>query len=584
MRVFCPEHKRSFFAPRVSPIKCENRGHVLGELDLNGSAQSSFQFQWQYCCNCEHFSPIDFDDHGLQRCPVCNRRTSTLFLCDQCGMVAFESNTPLQTKNFTLSAEGVPHPCCPGCLQPASADLREHTCDDLEISYVTGLNVCPICRERLDVGPAFPSSVREYLKRTKAANKLFVTFDYETELFVLIEDGEFVVVSNNDDSGRTFLIPRSTQLAGSRDFYELYQDYYHCAAPQSGEINIAEPALVVETGDGWKFEATGILLVVADVPKTTARFAPRGPFARETRALPVDLASHPAEERVEEKSVPVAPETASVTPCSFCETLVEAKYAFCWKCGHPRGSKAPGPGVHPERSRVLVSMEDEPEDVPEPKNSFLSRPRSWASSLPQQRSTKSNGVLKLFSIVVAGLLFGFVSLVVLMRSNATVPTTAASQTVAPAVQASSIAPSSEPAPTVEMKPVSAQLPSTTVEDTELERLRQMRSAANASDRSKILQRFAETERKYARDYRFAYERARVVVGLKKNFRGEAFAALARAAQKAIHSGKAVEMLQSLNKDKDGDFQKLSHERREWSQLQKALKSKDVSVLDVEEGL
>ena len=44
------------------------------------------------------------------------------------------------------------------------------------------------------------------------------------------------------------------------------------------------------------------------------------------------------------------------------------------------------------------------------------------------------------------------------------------------------------------------------------------------------------------------------------------------------------MLQSLNKDKDGDFQKLSHERREWSQLQKALKSKDVSVLDVEEGL
>jgi hypothetical protein len=136
MRVFCPEHKRSFFAPRVSPIKCENRGHVLGELNFNGDAPSSFQFQWQYCCNCEHFSLIDFDSPGLQRCPVCTRRTSTLFLCDQCGIVTFESSTPLQTKNFTLSAEGVPHPCCPGCLRPASADLREHTCDDAEISFV----------------------------------------------------------------------------------------------------------------------------------------------------------------------------------------------------------------------------------------------------------------------------------------------------------------------------------------------------------------------------------------------------------------------------------------------------------------
>ena len=583
MRVFCPEHKRSFFAPRVSPIKCENRGHVLGELNFNGDAQSSFQFKWQYCCNCEHFSLTDFDSPGLQRCPVCTRRSSTLFLCDQCGIVTFESSTPLQTKNFTLSAEGFPHPCCPGCLLPASADLREHTCDDAEISFVTGLKVCPICRERLDVRPDFPSSVRDYLKRTRAANKVYVTFDYETELFVLIEDGEFVVVSNNDDSGRTFLIPRSGQLSAPRDFYELYQDYYHCSAPQSGEINIAEPALVVEANEGWKFEAAGILLVVGEAVKTRAHQEP-GAFARETRAIPANLVSQPVEPRVEEKSVPVAPETAAVTPCSFCETLVEAKYAFCWKCGHPRGSKAPGPGFHPERSRVLVSMEDEPEDIPEQKNSVVPR-LSWSSALPLNRSTRSNGgILKLFSIVVGGLLFGFLSLVALMRSNATVPVTPTNQPATPAVQTSTVATNSEPAPTAEMKPVSAQLPAITAEDAELERLRQMRSAANSSDRSKILQRFAETERKYARDYRFAYERARVVVGLKRNFRGEAFAALARAAQKAIDSGKAVEMLQNLNKDKDGDFQKLSHERREWAQLQKALKTKDVSVLDAEEGL
>jgi hypothetical protein len=547
-------------------------------LNFNGDAKSSFQFQWQYCCNCEHFSLADFDNPGLQRCPVCTRRASTLFLCDQCGIVTFESSTPLQTKNFTLSAEGVPHPCCPGCLLPASADLREHVCDDAEISFVTGLKVCPICRERLDVRPAFPSSVRNYLKRTRAANKVYVTFDYETELFVLIEDGEFVVVSNNDDSGRTFLVPRSGQLSAPRDFYELYQDYYHCANPQSGEINIAEPALVVETGDGWKFEAAGILLIVGEAGKTQVGHEPSA-FPRETRGVQTDHVAQPAEARVEEKVVPVTTETAAVAPCKFCETLVEAKYAFCWKCGHPRGSKAPGPGLHPERSRVLVSMEDDSEDIPEPKP----RP-SWASALPLQRSTKSSrGILKLFSIVVAGLLFGFLSLVALMRSNATVPATTADQPATPAVQTSTTAPNSEPAPTAEMKPVAAQIPASTSEDTELERLRQMRTANNASDRSKILQRFAETERKYARDYRFPYERARVVVGLKKNYREEAFAALARAAQKAIDSGKAVEMLQSLNKDKDGDFQKLSHDRREWSQLQKALKNKDVRGLDVEAG-
>src|SRR6266581_1567876 len=120
MKVFCPEHKRGFFAPRQSPIKCENRGHILGELDFEGAAQ----------------------------------------------------------------------PSCPGCLQATSADLREHTCDGLGASFITALSSCPICQERLDIGPSFPSSVARYLKRTKAANKVNVTFDYETELFVPVEDGE----------------------------------------------------------------------------------------------------------------------------------------------------------------------------------------------------------------------------------------------------------------------------------------------------------------------------------------------------------------------------------------------------------
>ena len=158
MRVFCPEHKRGFFAPRQSPIKCENRGHVLGTLDFEGESRQPAEIRWQYCCNCEHFCPVDFAQYGLERCPVCTRRSSLLYLCDRCHVISFESNTPLQTKNFTLNADGVPQPSCPGCLHSASADLHEHNCEALDTTFITALNTCPVCEERLDVAPSFPAS------------------------------------------------------------------------------------------------------------------------------------------------------------------------------------------------------------------------------------------------------------------------------------------------------------------------------------------------------------------------------------------------------------------------------------------
>ena len=122
---------------------------------------------------------------------------------------------------------------------------------------------------------------------------------------------------------------------------------------------------------------------------------------------------------------------------------------------------------------------------------------------------------------------------------------------------------------------------TKAEDAALERLRQMRTTEH-SDRSKMLQKFSETERKYATDYRFPYERARVLATERKKKSHEAaLAALARAAQVAIHFGKASEMLQNMNKDSAGDFQNISHGYREWTQLQKALKTNDASVVTEE---
>src|SRR5215831_13002033 len=103
MKVFCPEHKKGFFAPRQSPIRCENRGHVLGHFDFAGEARPQVELQWQYCCNCEHFSPVS-SQLGVERCPVCTRRTSLLYVCDRCCTISFEAETPLEAKNFTITS------------------------------------------------------------------------------------------------------------------------------------------------------------------------------------------------------------------------------------------------------------------------------------------------------------------------------------------------------------------------------------------------------------------------------------------------------------------------------------------------
>jgi len=89
----------------------------------------------------------------------------------------------------------------------------------------------------------------------------------------------------------------------------------------------------------------------------------------------------------------------------------------------------------------------------------------------------------------------------------------------------------------------------------------------------------KVENQYPRDYRFPYERAKLAV--KGARRTEAFKALNVAAEKAIHTGKANEMLNGLEEDKSGDFSKISQGRYEWSRLVAALKRKDTSLLSGE---
>jgi hypothetical protein len=584
MRVFCPEHKRGFFAPRQSPIKCENRGHLLGALDFDGEGRVSPEVLWQYCCNCEHFAPVDFQQSGLERCPVCTRRSSLLYLCDRCHVISFESNTPLQTKNFTLNADGVPQPSCPGCLRSATADQHEHFCEQLGATFITPLDTCPVCEERLDLVPSFPSSVTLYLKRTRAAHKVNVTFDYETESFMPVEDGEFVVVTSNDPAA---VLPRAQRFATRRDFYEYYQDYYHCPNPDAGEVQIVQPATVVRAGQGWKLETTGALEVVVDEPpkklpqKPLQNIAP--PVLREEVVAPPPRASEPAPVAVETKK------ESTETPCTECGALVESRYAFCWKCGHsltPESKQSrPNRSHNSPPGSLLASalIEDDELTVQHEMRAPSATVLPWAAPRHDEHPSSSRGsVLKLMAIGGVALLVALLGLFGLTRSDSQV----ASETTTPAptiAENKPVVPTETAQPAVHTQFVneapSQPSPSISPEDELLARLRERRMTATTQERPKVFEAFAKIERKYPRDYRFPYERAKLAAkGAKSESRSEAFKALSVAAERAISAGKAGEMLTGLETDKAGDFHRLAQGRQEWSRLVVALKRKDTSLL------
>lgn len=601
MRVFCPEHKRGFFAPRQSPVKCENRGHLLGELDFEGLGKHPVEIRWQYCCNCEHFCPIDFDREGLERCPVCTRKSSQLYLCDKCHLISFESNTPLDIKNFSLTAEGVPQPSCPGCLRQAPADLHEHACDELGASFITALGTCPICDDRLDVAPAFPSTVAQYLKRTKSAHKLNVTFDYETESFVPVEDGEFVVVNNGDPNTQPIVLPRAPRFSARRDFYEFYQDYYHCPKPDAGEVKILRPAAVAPAGGGWRLQSSGLLEVISDQPKqkpiepaAPAPLPPQPAPQAMPQVKPQERPQQRPQERLEEPppraaAPPIRKEEPTVKMCAHCGATIESKYAFCWKCGSALNAHSNGPVV--VRSKPLPLPVDDDEmtvqhdtqhDVQGGANPMF----SWTMPKPQEHPSSSRGsVLKLMGIGAVAFLLLALGLFGLMRTEPQVASAtsepAATEPAAtqPAAQTTQPAPAAaQPTATVtEEKP-----PQPVTPEDELKKLREKRIDANPSERSKIFQAIAKVEKQYPRDYRFPYERAKLAAnGSKPASRNEAFKALSVAAEKAISTGKANEMLNGLEADKSGDFQKLAQGRQEWTRLVAALKRKDMSLLSRE---
>jgi hypothetical protein len=313
----------------------------------------------------------------------------------------------------------------------------------------------------------------------------------------------------------------------------------------------------------------------------------------------------PAPPRIEPRIEPAAPQRESrpvvaepeaqpdVTPCSDCGALVESRYSFCWKCGNPLTSQTrQSRGNGPTHGTLLSSAIEDDELTVQHEMRPASTPLfSWSSPPRTEHPSSSRGsVLKLMAIGGVALLLLSLGLFGLTRSAA--PVTTATSTPAPngaaetqpqqqpPATAATTAPASTGAPqSASTDPQAQPSPNVNPEDELLARLRERRMTASGSERSKIFEVFAKIERRYPRDYRFPYERAKLAVkGSQGDSRDEAFKALSVAAERAISAGKANEMLNGLESDKEGDFHRLAQGRQEWTRLVVALKRKDPSLL------
>jgi hypothetical protein len=540
MIVFCPLHKKDFLAPRRNPIRCENKFHELGTLDFDGRGKKPVDAGWEYCCNCEHFWPMGPEHNGGVNCPVCARQISLRYLCDRCYTISLESPSKEEIKNFWLTTDGAPQPACPGCLEPPAGVLREHECASLGSSLVTALRACPLCNEPIGDPPSFPSLVDDYLENVKRYKP--VGIDYELNLLVPDDDGEFALILNGQGARHPMVLPRMSHFASKREFYETYQDFYHCEAPAAGRLMVLYPAVAVRVEGGWQLREAGKLEVVAVHQGEGAEGIQYRPGGEGGGSLE---AARPASDPPE-------------VECSRCGTIGSSRNAFCWHCGNPLRQQPELHGVPESEARS-----DQSDEAVNGKVDSRVVPSIFAAVAQRPNSSLS---LRTRTLIVAGLaaLVSFLLIALVMRYNPSTGETASPQ--------ATVEPTPSPAPPAQTQEVPARSA-----DEELNRLRGRLAESSPTDRVRILRDLESAERKYPRDYRFPYERAKLSASDARD-RREALPALRAAAENAIDENKANAMLGELMVDRDGEFRRLSR-AREWDRIVGALRNKDRSYLE-----
>lgn len=180
-----------------------------------------------------------------------------------------------------------------------------------------------------------------------------------------------------------------------------------------------------------------------------------------------------------------------------------------------------------------------------------------------------NTLLALLLLLIVGCALGFGGIYWWTHRTSGAPTPSSAEASAGSTKADVSSSSSAASATTTSSAATANFSA----DEEWKRLREKRIAAKPGEATDVINSLQEAEKKYPNDYRFPYERAKLSIkGITSHH--DAFEALSAATEKAVDNGKALEMLDSLTADRDGDFYKLSHGHHEWQALSEALRNND----------
>jgi len=289
IRVYCPTHKVSFSASASSVVQCDSQKHTL-------STDFRSESFWEYCCDCQHYWPLDAAKGNIatDECPVCERSVSRSFLCEECNVVSVESDTPGRRKEYSISAEGLPNPSCPGCLHKPKTKHVQHDCADFGRTFSTNRLACPFCDQPLDPEPVFPCSVTT-LRSSMRRRLTTLQFDSQSNLLTESAGGAYLLLEGNK-STLPITIPNRSHLSSKQDYYSCYYELFNCDNAAAGEIVVLSPAVIQKVEKGWALIEPGSLEI---------------------------------------KVSPEEPQEEPSNVCRKCGTQVNPCHTFCKRCGSP---------------------------------------------------------------------------------------------------------------------------------------------------------------------------------------------------------------------------------------------------------
>jgi tetratricopeptide (TPR) repeat protein len=335
IRVYCPTHKINFDVAANASIECSSGTHTLAR----DFPVESF---WEYCCDCQHYRPIDASGKGGDECPVCERKLVRRSLCAECKVISVESDQAGRRKAFSISAQGTVSPTCPGCLRRSNRQSFEHQCEDFAHFFFTTRKTCPFCDKPLEPPPAFPCSVAAYLDKLPQS-AITVGFNPESGLVQESPSGACYSVPVARDSALSLVIPKFAALNSKQDYYTWYYELFNCENPAVGEMTINSPAIVEAVEGGWQVREAGFIEI---------KPAPQAAVNDEAKRM-----------------------------CAACGTEASAGHAFCKRCGARLAGQTSEPGIQSTVPGPEPAAQYDPDPTPP-----LPQPQYQASGQNAQSS------------------------------------------------------------------------------------------------------------------------------------------------------------------------------------------------------